>query len=274
MSGLVLTPLVEADDPAAYGGKGAQLAAGLAAGLPVPDGYALSWEQVDAALASADGLARLSGHAALVDAPGPWAVRSSAVGEDSAAASFAGAHESVLGVVGPRAVAEAVRRVHASAADPGARAYRDRLGVAGAARMAVVIQRMVAADVAGVLFTRNPVTGECERVVEASWGLGESVVSGCVTPDHYRLDAAGRVLARVRGEKDVALWLRDDGSVEERAVSGELVEAYCLLDDHLAGLHALAAACDTAFGESHHDIEFAFAGERLFLLQRRPLTRG
>ncbi len=272
MTTAALTPLEQATDPSAYGGKSAQLAAALGAGLPVPGGYALSWEEVGAGVASAGALEE---RLRVLDAQaGPWAVRSSAVGEDSAAASYAGAHLSVLGVVGPRAVEAAIRRVHASASQPGAQVYRARHGADQAPRMGVVVQRMVAADVAGVLFTRNPVTGAVERVVEASWGLGESVVSGSVTPDQYRLDSDGRLLGRVAGEKDLAIWLREDGRTEECEVTGDLVEAFCLAEAHLAGLHDLAAACDRAFGESDHDIEFAFAGGRLHLLQRRPLTHG
>jgi pyruvate,water dikinase len=207
-------------------------------------------------------------------APGPWAVRSSAIGEDSAGASFAGTHLSVLGVVGTAAVRDAVRRVHDSAHEPSAVAYREQHGLDPAPRMAVVLQEMVASEVAGVLFTRNPVTGAQERLIEASWGLGEIVVSGEVTPDQYRLSPDGIPLERTTGEKDIALRLGADGRVEKQEVPPELVGAPCLDDERLAALHALAAACDSAFGVEDHDIEFAFAGERLFLLQRRPITHG
>ena len=267
----VLTPLADATDPAGYGGKAAQLAGALGHALPVPGGFALAWTAVNATVAgdpdTHHGLAGLE--------RGPWAVRSSAIGEDSAAASFAGAHLSVLGVVGSGAVLEAIGRVHASASDPSASAYRDRLSLESEdPRMAVVIQQMVAADVAGVMFTRNPVTGVRERVIEASWGLGESVVSGMVTPDQYRLGQDGRFLDRTAGEKDVALRLRPDGSVEEVAIAAEHVESFCLDEHHLTALHELATACDRAFGCTEHDIEFAFVGATPFLLQRRPITHG
>lgn len=266
----MLTALAEAADEQAFGGKGAQLAAALRAGLPVPDGFALAWAVVDAA---ATGEADL-GPALSGLAPGPWAVRSSAVGEDSAAASFAGAHLSVLGVVGAAALADAVRRVHDSARDATALSYREQHGLGAGCRMAVVVQQMVAADAAGVLFTRHPVTGARERVIEASWGLGEMVVSGQVTPDNYRLSCAGDLLQCTPGEKDVALRLRPDGRVEEQEVAAGLVAARCLDDVQLRALHDLAAACDVAFGSPDHDIEFAFADRRLHLLQRRPITHG
>ena len=152
-------------------------------------------------------------------------MRSSAIGEDSEGASFAGTHLSVLGVVGAAAVQDAVRRVHESAHDPAAIAYREQHGLDPAPRMAVVLQEMVASDVAGVLFTRHPVTGARERLIEASWGLGEMVVSGQVTPDQYRLSPDGVPLECTTGEKDIALRLGPDGRVEEQDVDPDLVEA-------------------------------------------------
>lgn len=267
----LLTPLGAARDPDLYGGKAAQLATALGHGLPVPDGFALAWPAT-AAVAAGDRDACDRIRAAGLG-PGPWAVRSSAIGEDSAAASFAGTHLSVLGLGGAEAVLEAVRRVHASASDPAALAYRAALGIDPTPRMGVVVQQMLDVDVSGVLFTRNPVTGAAERVIEASWGLGEAVVAGLVTPDHVRLDAEGRLLEQVPGEKDVALRLRPDGGVVEVAVAADLVHAPCLAAADLDALHALARSCDRAFGEPDHDIEFGFTGGRLHLLQRRPVTR-
>ena len=182
--------LAEAGDAAAFGGKAVQLGMAVRAGLPVPAGFAIAVDGVDAVArgeraALADLGAACAG-AGLLDRP--LAVRSSAVGEDSGAASFAGAHESVLAVCGVDAVVQAVRRVRDSARGPAAVAYRSGLGLPVAAAMAVVVHELVDAQVAGVLFTRNPVTGVAERVIEASWGLGEAVVSGLVTPDSYRLD--------------------------------------------------------------------------------------
>jgi pyruvate,water dikinase len=267
-----LTPLADATDDGAFGGKAAQLATALQAGLPVPDGYALTWEEVRALVAGDPGTLAAARACA---ASTPWAVRSSAIGEDSEEASFAGTHVSVLGVVGEDALLHAVHQVHDSALDVSAAEYRRQHGLDPTPRMAVVLQRMVAAEVAGVLFTRNPVTGAEERVVEASWGLGESVVSGRVTPDQYRLAAdTGQVLERWAGEKDIALRLEPYGSVTERPVVGEHVEAWCLDDHQLGALHRLAARCDVVYGTGAHDIEFAFADAGLHLLQRRPITHG
>jgi pyruvate,water dikinase len=201
-------------------------------------------------------------------------VRSSAVGEDSRDASFAGAHLTVLGLVGGNAVVDAVRAVRFSALDAGALAYRGRLAVTGEIRMGVVVQEMVDADVAGVLFTHNPVTGADELVIEAGWGLGEAVVSGLITPDHVRADLDGRVLERVIGEKDVAIRLTCDGTTEETAVPPDLANTPCLRDEDVQQLHRLVRACNDVYGDTGHDIEFAFAGGTLYLLQRRPITHG
>jgi pyruvate, water dikinase len=263
-----MLPLADVTDPMAFGGKAAALGSAIRAGLPVPNGVALSVDTVEAVVrADPDDVPALH---SVCTGGGPRAVRSSAVGEDSAGASFAGAHCTVLGVCDPEAVVAAVRRVHASADAPQARAYRAQLGL-GPARMGVVVQELVPADVAGVLFTRNPVTGAAERVIEASWGLGEAVVAGLVVPDRYRLDVRGRVLERVTGEKDVAVRA-GPGGAREIAVDDAEVHASCLNDAQLAELHALAEACDAVYGTGDHDIEFAFHAGAVFLLQRRPIT--
>ncbi len=264
-----ITPLVEATDATRYGGKAVQLGVALRAGLPVPDGLAIPWDVVDACVNDGASTLATLRSAAL---PGPYAVRSSAVGEDSAGASFAGTHLSVLGVRGADAVLQAVRAVRASAQDAGALAYRSRLGLVEQLRMGVVVQRLVDADVAGVMFTRNPVTGADERIIEASWGLGEAVVAGLVTPDRYVLDASGRLTAQTTGEKDLAIRRAPEGGTVAETVASALVELPCLDASHLAALHELAFACDRAFGSTAHDIEFAFADGALLLLQRRPIT--
>lgn len=263
--------LADAIDPTAYGGKAVQLGAALRAGLPVPSGFALSWDAVDAVVSgAADVLAPLA-QACLEDRP--HAVRSSAVGEDSQAASFAGAHLTVLAAYGLDAVAEAVRQIHASGLAPVARAYRTQLGLDDTNLMAVVVQDLIDADAAGVLFTRNPVTGATELVIEASWGLGEAVVAGLVTPDRYVLDPAGRLQDMVPGEKDVAIR-RTGPRTSEVAVPDHLIAAPCLGAAELEALHDLARVCDMVFGSTEHDIEFAFRDGTVFLLQRRAITRG
>ena len=134
-----------------------------------------------------------------------------------------------------------------------------------------VVQQLVDSEVAGVMFTRNPMTGANERVIEASWGLGEAVVAGIVTPDHWEMDVTGQVTSFIAGEKDIAIRRTDTGTVEV-PVDDDLVDVACLNGSQLRELNELALACDAAYGTTAHDIEFAFAGGQLFLLQRRPIT--
>jgi len=262
--------LALAVDEQLFGGKAAQLAVAAAAGLPVPAGVALSDPLVAAvACGDPDAVARM--HSALTAVAPPYAVRSSAIGEDSKLASFAGQHATRLGV-GPQEVAEAVRQVVASAASASALAYRRRVGVEEETRTGVVVQQLVPADVSGVLFTRNPLDGSDERVIEASWGLGQVVVEGLVIPDRFRVERGGRALERVAGHKDVAIELFDGDGIVEHPVSAARVETLCLDDDQLAELDSLASSCEQVLGHER-DIEFAFAAGALYLLQSRPLTR-
>ncbi|WP_438016880.1 PEP/pyruvate-binding domain-containing protein [Sorangium sp. So ce315] len=268
----MIAALHEALGEGDFGGKAAQLGRAHRSGLPVPPGWALSAGVVERVVAgegaAVDGLVE-----AFRALDGPAAVRSSGIGEDGAAASFAGQHATELNVRTREGLIEAVHRVHGSARTEAALAYRRRLGLPLEPRMGIVVQRLVHADLAGVLFTRNPTTGADERVVEATWGLGEAVVAGLVTPDSYRMARGGRVLERRAGDKDVAILWADEGGTREVEVEPERAAALCLDDARLAALEALAAACEAAFGGTQ-DIEWAFAGDRLYLLQRRAITRG
>ena len=139
--------------------------------------------------------------------------------------------------------------------------------------MGVVVQQLVEPEVAGVLFTRNPVTGAEEHLIEAAWGLGESVVQGLVTPDIYRVSRSGEVLERTSGTKDVAVHILSEGGTQEAEVPAQLVRTRCLDDQQLHELHALAMRCEKTFGGTQ-DLEWAFAGGALYLLQRRAVPRG
>ncbi len=269
-----MTPasLVDAQDEASFGGKASKLARALEAGLPVPPGFALGTALVEAiADADADALSRLS--QAFIDLGGPCAVRSSAIGEDSDSASFAGQHLTLLNVRAPEQVAPAVLRIRESAYAESVRAYRRTLGLDETPRVAVVVQRMIEPDCAGVMFTRNPTSGADERVIEAAWGLGEVVVAGLVVPDNYRLGADGSVLQCRIGEKDITLRSDPAGGTREEPVEEGLVNAACLNDEQLARLHELASRCEQHFGPGL-DIEWAFSQGRLYLLQCRAMTRN
>jgi pyruvate,water dikinase len=203
----------------------------------------------------------------------PLAVRSSAVGEDSEEASFAGQHLTCLNVRSSVDVTEAVAAIWRSAHSDSALAYRRRLSVRGSPRIAVVVHQLVDADCAGVLFTRNPLDGADELVIEAAWGLGEAVVAGLVTPDRFRIARDGTVLERVAGAKDLAVVLAPHGGTEEVAISGERIRALCLDDSQLAALARLADRCGQVFAGAR-DLEWAFTGQELHLLQSRAVTRA
>ena len=264
--------LKEALSEEEFGGKAVQLGAALRASLAVPPGFALSVRQVNRiAAGEPDAVAELRGLLAHV---GPCvAVRSSAVGEDSAQASFAGQHLTALAVRTQEGLLEAVKQVWASGRSEAALGYRRRMGREGEPRVAVVVQQLVEAECAGVLFTCDPMTGADERIIEATWGLGEAVVAGLVTPDRYRIGRDGRVLERIPGEKDVAIRSLPDGGTHEVPVEPGLVHALCLDDRRLGELHALASRCEAHFG-GKQDLEWAYVGPRLYLLQRRAVTRG
>jgi pyruvate,water dikinase len=265
---------------ALVGGKAANLSR-LAALHPVPSGFCLTAaahrraggapppDDLRATLASAyrelaEGADR---------AEPAVAVRSSAVDEDGALASFAGLHETYLNVVGADAVAEAVARCWASATAERALEYRRRQGLPlEGVGLAVLVQELIRADVSLVVFSANPLSGSRgEVVINASWGLGESVVGGTVTPDTYVLRKADRaVLSRQIADKARMTVLAPSGTREVDVP--RVLRAQPTLDDAGARLVAeLAVTLEATMGWPV-DVECAFAGDRLYLLQCRPIT--
>jgi pyruvate,water dikinase len=230
-------------------------------------------EEIGGELRAAYG--RLGQQAAAVgeDAAALVAVRSSATAEDLASASFAGQQDTYLNVSGPDAVAAAVVDCWASLWNARAMAYRSRNGFDPATvRLAVVIQEMVDAAAAGVLFTANPATGRRDQVViSAAWGLGESVVSGAVTTDDVVVDAAtGRVAQRRTADKNV-MTVYDGTGTREQAVPEEKRREPVLDDDAAAALARQGIAIAKHFG-SPQDIEWAQSEGDFFILQARPIT--
>jgi pyruvate,water dikinase len=241
-------------------------------GLPVPPGVALSGDLVEA-IASEDEKAIEKVAKAIADLSAPFAVRSSAVDEDGASASFAGQHLTVLNVHSAADVPGAVREVWWSANSDSAITYRQRVGLFTRPSVGVVVQTLINPDVAGVMFTEHPVTGADERLIEASWGLGEAVVAGLVVPDHFRLERSGRVLERKAGRKRIAIRSLPNGGTFEQPVAPAQVTSLCLNDDQLAALGELALLCEKVYGP-RRDIEWAFHNETLYLLQCRAITTG
>jgi pyruvate,water dikinase len=269
---VTFAPLEQAIDGTRFGGKAAQLAEALRAGLPVPRGVALSVTLVDAVARDESDAAGEVERAASLLRP-PLAARSSAVGEDAHDASFAGQHLTCLNLPSAAEAVAAVSEIRRSAHEGAALLYRARLGVTEPPRAAVVLQELVDADCAGVLFTRNPLDGADELVVEAAWGLGEAVVAGLVTPDRFRVARDGTVLERVVGVKDVAVVRSPDAGTRQVAIEGERVRMPCLTDRQLAQLAQLGEGCERVFGRAR-DVEWAYAGGTLHLLQCRAITRA
>ncbi|WP_142045460.1 PEP/pyruvate-binding domain-containing protein [Arthrobacter sp. SLBN-100] len=204
----------------------------------------------------------------------PVAVRSSATAEDLPFASFAGQQDTYLNIIGTNAVLDAVRNCWASLWTDRAVAYRAALGIAPhEVALAVVIQRMVDAEAAGVMFTANPLTGRRrEAVIDAAPGLGEAVVSGAVNPDHFVVDmATNRILERKLGDKRVAFRTRPGGGTETRNVQGG-ADASSLNDGQALELAALGLQAERHFG-APQDTEWAIdTSGALWLTQSRPIT--
>ncbi|MCY4057295.1 MAG: phosphoenolpyruvate synthase, partial [Gammaproteobacteria bacterium] len=205
----------------------------------------------------------------------PVAVRSSANAEDLPGLSFAGQQETYLNVSGADEVVAAVRNCWASLWTPQAISYRHQNGIdQGSVAMAVVVQVMVPAKVSGILFTANPATGErSEIIVNASFGLGEAVVSGQVTPDTYIVDKETlRAKDTVIGPK--AQQIVADGSQGTRLadVDEESRGQSSLTDDMLRQLSTTAIDIEQLFDGVPQDIEWAVVDDDLFLLQSRPIT--
>jgi pyruvate,water dikinase len=265
-------PFTKAHETSLYGSKAVGLGDAVRQGLPVPPGVALSGDLVEA-IASKDFKAIEKVTKAIAGLSAPFAVRSSAVDEDGAAASFAGQHLTVLNVHSVADVPDAVREVWWSANSDSAITYRQRVGLFTRPSVGVVIQTLVDPEVAGVMFTEHPVTGADERLIEASWGLGEAVVAGLVVPDHFRLDRSGEVLERKTGRKRIAVRSLPNGGTFEQQVPPAQVTVICLNDAQLAALGELALHCEKVYGP-RRDIEWAFQKEALYLLQCRAITTG
>lgn len=292
------------------GGKGTNLSALLRGGYPVPDGFVVTtnayrtfvdaavldeWVRREAEGVPADDptaleIASTAIRKRFASAPVPGeiadavrrayedlgrpavAVRSSATAEDLPDLSFAGQQETFLNVLSERALLDAVVRCWSSLWTARAIGYRSRHGIGHRdLALAVVVQRMLPSDSSGVLFTANPLTGKrTEMVVEATLGLGEALVSGRVEPDRYRVIMPSiRIAGKALGSKRVSLQPRPGGGIAERDEDAGARQA--LGDEAIQELARLAArAAELLRGPQ--DIEWAFAGGKLWILQSRPIT--
>jgi len=300
------------DARAVAGGKAANLGELLRAGFPVPPGFCVTtraYAQVAAGSDLGPVLEALSGlrpdetdalaarseeaRTVLLEAPMPSevahavreayralgtvravAVRSSATAEDLPDASFAGQQDTFLNVLGEDAVLKAVQQCWASLFTVRAVTYRAKHGMdARNIQLAVGVQQLIEAQVAGVLFTANPITGRRHRaVLDASPGLGEAVVSGAVNPDHFELDTLrGEILERRLGDKRVVIQSLPGGGTQRLLREANPVTA-CLTDEEVLTLARMGARVEAHYG-APQDLEWALdETRRPWLLQSRPIT--
>lgn len=303
-----VAPLTQStQDAALVGGKAAGLARLARAGLPIPPGFVIDAEaqraflrangleaEIDATsekrAADEEVLKLLRGGRwpeelraeieracrALWEETGgaPVAVRSSATAEDSAGASFAGQHRTLLNVRGLDAVLDAVLACWASLYGPLAVQYRRGRGVEEERpSMAVVVQALVPAEASGVAFTLDPVTGDHGLVViEGAWGLGEGVVAGIVTPDHYAVRRSdGALVRREVTEQHLQIVPVPEGGTREEALPLERARQPVLSDEQAQEIARYAVRIEALSG-APQDIEWALSDGRIYLLQARPVT--
>jgi pyruvate,water dikinase len=276
---------------ARVGGKAATLSR-LAAAYRVPPGFCLTTAAY--ALAEARSLTHQEGsrspvlavalydalataYQRLADRAGSEtpavAVRSSAIDEDGGMASYAGQHETSLNIVGVEAVTDAVVRCWRSAWSPRARAYRCAQGRAGDdVQVAVLVQQLIVADSSAVLFSAHPVTGSRDEIViNASWGLGESIVGGTVTPDTYVVRKADLAVAARQIADKRRMTVAIPGGTREVDVPRVLRRQPALTEEQAVEMASLGLVLEARLGRPV-DIECAYQAGRLHLLQCRPIT--
>lgn len=313
MAAELTRPLAELrhSDEERFGGKSATLGELIAAGIPVPPGFGVSTDAfrlfvseaglegaIERAMARAaagdmdsvnvastaiseamhsapmpasvrDEIARRYGELGDV----PVAVRSSALGEDSQEATFAGQQETYLWISGAAHVCDAVRDCWVSLYSPPAITYRARLGSSDEPAMGVTVQQMVDAEVSGVMFTCNPVSGDPSMVaINASWGLGLAVVGGEVTPDDFLVSKVTREVVRQQVSPKEVEYVPGDGGAVRVDVPDERREIACLDEAALSALVDVGKRVERYFG-SRQDIEWAIGRDgELFIVQSRPVT--
>lgn len=268
----MLTRLADAV-PASCGGKAAALGVLLRAGIRVPDGFVIPFDSEPATSANvapslqaavAEELARLGDPVV--------AVRSSAMNEDTADASAAGQYESIIGVRGTASVCDAIVVCRLSAHTLRVNDYWNRTQTSAtspAPGMAVLVQRLIEAETSGVMFTPEH-AGDATRI-EASWGLGLSVVGGTVTPDAYEVASDGSISCAVGSKQTRTDLDLDHGGVTTRTTTAEQQRRRALDDDTVAILTELGGRIADVHG-GPQDIEWAVADNTVWILQARPIT--
>jgi pyruvate,water dikinase len=266
----LLVDLKDAVEEQSFGGKAASLAKGMRFSLPIPDGFVLNTEFV-IKIQEKDAAAISLLESAFKKLDATVVVRSSAVGEDSKKASFAGQYLSILNIKNFAQLTEAVNRVAESVSTESVSIYKKKMGISEKPLMAIIVQKIINAEMAGVMFSKNPLTKIREFVIESAWGVGETVVDGLVIPDVFKLNADGQLLETKIGIKDIAIKLCEAGGTQEIEIDGEKSTEQTLNHNELQELYRLGVSCENIYGEGL-DIEWGFHDGKIYLLQCRSMT--
>lgn len=303
---------IRKEDIPSVGGKGASLGEMISVGLPVPNAFVVTAQAfrryIEDAKIDTEIFSRLSGLdvensdllektaadviSIVMKTPVPdeirediirsyvkmgddvvVAVRSSATAEDLPDASFAGQQDTFLNIKGVDALIDAVQMCWASLYGARAIYYRAKQGFDDSiVDIAVVVQILIRSEKAGVLFSSHPVTGEPTSIIEGSWGLGEAVVSGTVSPDNYIFDQRSlRVVDRYIATKKIEILPDGEHGTKEVAVSPERQKAPVLSDAEIAALAKYGKVSELHYGVPQ-DVEWSIVGDTIYILQSRPIT--
>lgn len=256
-------------DASLVGGKTARLAELTRLGYDVPNGFCVTIPALEGPT--------ITWHQAVIAASRelapPWVARSSANAEDSAEHAFPGLFTTVLDISDLHSAFEAVEQIHRSARGDAVLSYAKHKGISLASlRMAVLVQDLVPAAAAGVAFSRDPVTGDHSVVIEANYGIGETVVDGSVSPDSVTVEAEGAILERRLGSKRQKVVATTLGTRVRRLDTSPLERSASVLSDDAArDIAHLVRRIEQDLGFAV-DVEWAIARERLYTLQARPIT--
>jgi len=203
-----------------------------------------------------------------------YAVRSSATAEDLPDASFAGQQDTYLNIIGEIALLDAIHRCWVSLFTDRAILYRCQNNFAHRdVQLSVVVQQMVMSEASGILFTADPLTGHRHTVsIDASFGLGEALVSGIVSPDSYRVDKRSKtIIDRQIADKQIAIYPEKDGGIRQETLNESQRHQTVLRDEQILNLAVLGSRVEAHYG-SPQDIEWAIVKDKIYLLQARPIT--
>lgn len=248
------------ENPELAGNKGANLAKLVRFGYKVPDGFCVSDESSESEI-----------KAELSKLPKPWVVRSSSSAEDSSGLAFPGIFETVIGLTEPKEVISSIKKVMASKDLGIVKSYANQNKINPEnIRMAVIIQTMINPDCSGVAFSQNPISGVENVVIEANWGLGETLVDGSVSPDYFEVNRSGEIVENHTGTKKIKAVFQN-GKVERIETNQQERDTMSLSEEMANKLALTVENIAKDFGNPQ-DIEWAIADNEIHILQARPIT--